>query len=63
MAQVDKLIVTNLSVLRKKYGARWPRVQAALRDLIAADAGRGLATRVVGLDDREALPAAAACLR
>ena len=51
MAQVDKLIVTNLSMLRGKYGARWPRVQAALRGLIQADAVRGLTTRLVGLDD------------
>src|SRR5215813_5328060 len=52
---VDKLIVTNLSVLRRKYGRGWPRVDQALRSLVRADAERGLTSLVVGLDDARAV--------
>jgi hypothetical protein len=55
MPRVDKLVVTNLSRLRRKYGAGWPRIQEALQGLIVADAARGLTTLVVGLDDARAV--------
>jgi hypothetical protein len=53
--RVDKLVVTNLSVLRRKYGRGWPRVETALRALVRADGARGLTTLVVGVDDARAL--------
>jgi len=46
----DKIIVTNISALKAKYGKSYPRVQAAVDRLVAADRGRGLATRVIALD-------------
>jgi hypothetical protein len=54
---LDKLVVTNLGALASKYGARVHEVNAALERLVAADAARGLRTRVVGLDDQEAMAA------
>jgi len=55
MPRVDKLVVTNLSRLRRKYGPGWSRVQEALHGLVRADASRGLTTLVVGLDDARAV--------
>lgn len=47
----DKIIVTNLGVLRKKYGAKGlTKIRAAVTALIAADKKRGLATRLLALD-------------
>lgn len=47
----DKIIVTNLGVLRKKYGAKGlTKIRAAITALIAADKKRGLATRLFALD-------------
>ena len=48
---VDKLIVTNRTALRKKYGARGlAKVTAGVNALIAADRKRGLITRLIALD-------------
>ena len=48
----DKVIVTNESALRAKYGSSGLRqVKAAVRELTAADKARGLGTRYVALDD------------
>jgi hypothetical protein len=47
---VDKVIVTNESALKAKYGARYARLQAALADAIKADADRGIRTLVVAID-------------
>ena len=47
---LDKVIVTNLSALRSKYGARYAEVRAAVNGLIAADRARGLTTRLVAID-------------
>ena len=47
----DKIIVTNLGVLRKKYGAKGlTKIRAAITALVAADKKRGLATRLFALD-------------
>lgn len=46
----DKIIVTNQAALRKKYGAGFAKIQAALKQLAAADKARGLKTRVIALD-------------
>ncbi len=45
-----KIIVTNVSVLRAKYGAKYTQVRTAIQDLIAADKARGLTTRLVAID-------------
>ena len=47
---VDKVIVTNVSALRAKYGDKYRRVQAAIRLLVEADAGRELRTTLVAID-------------
>ena len=48
---VDKLIVTNRSALRKKYGTRGlAKISAAVHALIAADRKRDLITRLIALD-------------
>jgi hypothetical protein len=46
----DKVIVTNVSALKAKYGKTYPRVEAAVNRLVAADRKRGMTTRVVALD-------------
>jgi hypothetical protein len=54
----DKLIVSNRAALRRKYGgAGLARIRAALERLVAADRKRGLATRVVYVDDANAMRA------
>jgi hypothetical protein len=51
--RVDKVILTNMTVLSGKYGASGVRkIRAALNGLIAADKKRGLVTRLVALDDK-----------
>lgn len=47
----DKVIVTNLSALKSKYGKGLAKIEAAIKRLIAADKKRGITTRLVGLDD------------
>ena len=55
-ARIDKLIVTNVSVMRNKYGrAGWTKLNAALRTLIDADKQRGLRTVLISLDSATAL--------
>jgi len=48
----DKIIVTNRGALVAKYGrAGVAKIKAAVAALIAADAARGIKTRLVNLDD------------
>ena len=52
----DKLIVSNRSALKAKYGsAGLAAVQAAVRVLIASDKKRGLRSRLVFIDDATAM--------
>ena len=52
----DKIIVSNLSALKAKYKtAGVAKIKKACDDLIAADKKRGLATRVIYLDDAKAM--------
>jgi len=51
----DKVIVTNLAVLKQKYGAGFKKIHAAIQALIAADKARGIRTRLVALDDPGAM--------
>jgi hypothetical protein len=49
----DKIIVTNLAALRKKYGASGlSKIRTAIAGLIAADKARELHTRLIALDRR-----------
>jgi hypothetical protein len=48
-----KIIVTHRGALRSKYGPALGRVMAAVEALVAADAGRGIASQLVALDSRE----------
>lgn len=52
----DKVIVTHSAALRRKYGtAGVAKIRAALAVLLAADAARGVRTRVVYLDQPAAM--------
>ncbi len=51
----DKIIVTNVSALRKKYGKGLTKIQTAWKKLIAADKLRGFKTRVIALDSATAM--------
>jgi len=52
----DKIIVTNRTALTAKYGsAGVSRIKKAVDDLIAADAKRGVKSRLVYLDDAAAM--------
>ena len=51
--KLDKVIITNRSALKEKYGERFGRVEQAIQRLIAADQKRGLDTKLVGLDSEE----------
>ena len=47
----DKIIVTNLTALKAKYGtAAVSKIRAAITTLIAADKARGFHTRLFALD-------------
>lgn len=47
----DKIIVTNLGALKKKYGTKGlSKIRAAIAALIAADKKRGLSTKLLSLD-------------
>lgn len=50
---MDKIIVTNLSALTKKYGDKRARLDSAISKLIAADAKRGMKSKLVALDDKQ----------
>lgn len=52
MDETRKIIVTHRGALRSKYGAAVDRVMKAVDRLIAADATRGIASRLVALDGR-----------
>jgi len=49
--RVSKVIVSNKSVLRAKYGAGLAAILSALDDYVQADMARGLTTIVVWIDD------------
>lgn len=54
----DKVILTNRGVLTQQYGpAGVKKLDAALAKLIKADKARGLATKVLALDDAAAMKA------
>jgi len=53
----DKIIVTNQSALKSKYGDKVSDVQDALQSLVQADSGRGLTTTIVAIDDQNAMNA------
>ena len=49
----DKIIVSNRSVLLRKYQKKGlEQIEAAVRKLIAADARRGIVSKLIYLDDR-----------
>ncbi|UCG51327.1 MAG: hypothetical protein JSW58_14200 [Candidatus Latescibacterota bacterium] len=51
MANVHKVIVTNLATLKRKHGANGlKRIQTAVNKLIKADARRGISTELIGID-------------
>jgi len=48
--QIDKVIITNMGALRKKYGKSMLSIERALLRLVEADRKRGLETKVVAVD-------------
>jgi hypothetical protein len=54
--KIDKVIVTNFSALKEKYGKQGlKQIDKAVANLIAADKERGLVTSYLGLDDSAAM--------
>ena len=52
----DKVIVTNLTVLKEKYGAAGlAAIKKAVSELAAADKERGFKTALIGVDDKTAM--------
>src|SRR5438552_12444022 len=52
----DKIIATNLTALKTKYGAAGvKKIRAAITALIAADKARGFHTRLLALDSATAM--------
>jgi hypothetical protein len=52
----EKIIVTNLGALKKKYGANGrAKIRAAVKMLISADKARGFHTRLLALDSASAM--------
>lgn len=48
----QKVLITHVPALRTKYGRDgWERVRSSIRELVEADAGRGVRTRLVNLAD------------
>ena len=50
-AKTDKVIVTNTTALKTKYGAGYASIDKAVKNLVTADKGRGLTTVVVDISD------------
>ncbi len=58
MAQATKLIVTDRTLMRAKYGQPgWAKIRVAVRALITADRGRGITTKLVLIDGATAAAA------
>jgi hypothetical protein len=47
----DKILITNNTALRHKYGSGFGKIQTAIKQLITADKARGFNTRVIAVDD------------
>jgi hypothetical protein len=56
MPVVDKLIVTNVTALKRKYGSKgYSRIKRAVTQLVAADKKRGVHTMFLALDSASAM--------
>jgi len=51
----NKLLVTNVGALKAKYAKKYPRVEEAISELIKTDAGRGITSKLIALDDARAM--------
>src|SRR4030095_142993 len=49
-AMSDKVIVTNWTALKKKYGSKVSQIDAAIKNMIAADNARGLEPTLIRRD-------------
>jgi len=47
---IQKVIVTNVTTLRAKYGKTYGKVKAALAALVASDKARGLKSKLIAID-------------
>ncbi|MFI5150968.1 MAG: C25 family cysteine peptidase [Bacteroidia bacterium] len=57
MKKTDKIILTNLSALNRKYGKNVKHIRKAIEHLIKCDAGRGISTSLFFLDqESKAIP-------
>ena len=54
---INKVIITNRSALLAKYGAGLTAIEGAIKKLVAADAKRGLTTRLIAIDDAATMKA------
>ncbi|MDZ4821919.1 MAG: hypothetical protein SH856_00480 [Flavobacteriales bacterium] len=48
---IDKIIVSNKSVLKQKYGKNFTKLEAALKKLVAHDKTNGIVSKLIWLDD------------
>lgn len=48
---IDKIIVSNKTALRRKYGKHFSLVEKALKQLVAHDKTNGLVSKIIWLDD------------
>ncbi|HEX8312711.1 MAG TPA: C25 family cysteine peptidase [Chthoniobacteraceae bacterium] len=53
----DKIVVTNLRALKKKYGPGVANIQTAIAALIAADKTRGITTKIIDVASAAAMKA------
>jgi hypothetical protein len=55
MPVVDKVILTNRSALKNKYGAGWVAIETAVQNLIAKNLTQGMQAKLVYLDDKSTM--------
>jgi hypothetical protein len=55
---IDKIVVTNVTALKTKYGAAYGEVKTALAALAASDKQRGLKSRLIAIDSSADMKAA-----
>lgn len=55
MVSTTKIIVSNHTALKAKYGAGLAKVNQAIKAPVASDAARGIKTKLISIDDATAM--------
>lgn len=53
----NKILITNNTALRQKYGSSLTKIQEAIKRLVSADKARGINTRAIAVDKRQDMTA------